>query len=111
MASVEFKVEGLKELQRKLGRKVNLQPVLQEVGVEAQRQAQLRSPVDSGIMRRSITFNVSGKKLTVTSPMGYSGFVEYGTRYQVAQPFFRPGVEAASLKLETLLKERLREVF
>lgn len=56
--------------------------------------ARRRAPVDTGRLRDSIeaTRVVPGHwVVTVGAP--YGAYVEYGTRYMAAQPFFTPAVE------------------
>lgn len=66
------------------------------------RGAQTRVPVDTGHLRSSIKAGrLADDQALVTVDTsdgrhdGYQRFVELGTRYQAAQPFFIPATEAA----------------
>ena len=54
--------------------------------------AQRKAPVDTGNLRRSITMDLSDGGLTgkVKPTADYAPYLEYGTRFQSAQPFMRP---------------------
>ncbi|MGX2944218.1 HK97-gp10 family putative phage morphogenesis protein [Enterococcus alishanensis] len=56
---------------------------------ELQKKMQRESPVDTGFMRRSITFEIKEAGFTgvVTPTAEYAPYVNYGTRFQSAQPF------------------------
>lgn len=55
----------------------------------------------TGNMRSQIGFERSpdGKSVEVFANAPYSGYVEFGTRYQRAQPYFRPAIIKALAKL------------
>lgn len=52
-------------------------------------------PVDTGFLRSTITARVhkNGMFGMVTPRTAYDSYVEYGTRYQYAQPYVRPSFE------------------
>lgn len=60
-----------------------------------QRNAKVRSPVDTGFLRSSIEiqFFLSGLAAIVEATAEYAGYVEFGTRYQTPQPFLIPSYE------------------
>jgi HK97 gp10 family phage protein len=53
------------------------------------------SPVDTGLNRSQIHANIApnGLSATVTANTSYSVFLEFGTRFQKAQPFLGPAFE------------------
>lgn len=62
------------------------------------RNARKRAPVDTWFMHDNITTDYEGEASEfvtgiIESPAGYSGYVEYGTRFNIAQPFLGPSVE------------------
>lgn len=90
----------------------------------------VRCPVDTGRLRGSITRRVrlgDGSVLAAAGKDGlgkdpdrrgeahigtnveYAAHVEYGTRFQKAQPYMRPGAVAALPKVERRFSERLGE--
>lgn len=92
MSSLVFKVEGLEKLRKALQEKAK--DIEQEIGMEIQDSAEniannaaLEAPVDQGMIKAQI----SSKKeddlnYDVVSPIGYSPFVEFGTRSKVKIP-------------------------
>jgi HK97 gp10 family phage protein len=51
-------------------------------------------PVDTGRLRASISLHWVGNLLIeVFTIVEYAGYVEHGTRYMRAQPYFRPAYE------------------
>lgn len=51
-------------------------------------------PVDTGRLRQSINVQKIGEgHYRVGTNVNYAPFVEFGTRYQAAQPFMRPAFE------------------
>ena len=59
-------------------------------------ESKRKVPVDTGQLKARIAVTaVSSSRATVQADTPYAGFVEYGTRYQRPQPYFRPGELAA----------------
>lgn len=74
-------------------------PVMREltkVAVRVSAEAKRLCPVDTGRLRNSITFGVDadsqGPYAVIGTNVEYAPYVEFGTRYQRAQPFLRPAV-------------------
>lgn len=89
-ASLGFK--GIDELIRHLEKKMTLEDVKKVVITntsEMANQMQKRAPVDTGFMRRSVTMSImSGGLVGMATPTAeYAPYVNYGTRFQAAQPF------------------------
>lgn len=112
-----IKITGLKELKKdlkKLGEKkaLNIMTSALRAGAnEISKTAKKKVPIDSGDLKRSIGVTkrktpktmvrftvsprvnqratVSGRKRTLNQA-NYALNVEYGTRFQIAQPFMRP---------------------
>lgn len=71
--------------------------------------AQQKAPVDTGFLKGEITTDLSdwpGLTVKIQSGAAYSGFQEYGTRYQPGTPFIRPMLE----ELEPTLKGDVEDV-
>jgi HK97 gp10 family phage protein len=62
-------------------------------------EAQARAPVLTGELRDSV--EVQGEDVTVGAVHG--GYVEFGTRFMPAQPFFTPAVDAGAKAFETYI--------
>jgi HK97 gp10 family phage protein len=73
--------------------------------------AVLDSPYDTGNLRSSIiteAFVEDGIPSSETGPTAeYAPFLEYGTRFQPAQPFMEPGYQASVPGIERLARRLL----
>ena len=68
--------------------------------LRVERNAKILAPWDTGWMSNNIYSDKEGKlRFRVVSPVHYSIFVELGTRYQAAQPFFFVALENEYPKL------------
>ncbi len=71
-----------------------------------EKDAKRSCPVDTGRLRGSITTNIiSSYSGEVETNVEYAKYVEYGTRYQSAQPYFEPAVETNEDKFNDTLDE------
>lgn len=71
-----------------------------------EKDAKRSCPVDTGRLRGSITTNIiSTYSGEVGTNVEYAEYVEYGTRYQSAQPYFEPAVETNEDKFNDALDE------
>lgn len=76
-----------------------------------ERDAKKSCPVDTGRLRSSITTNIiSTYSGEVGTNVEYAGWVEYGTRYQSAQPYFEPAVEKNEDKFNEELDKIIEEL-
>ena len=130
---MNIKIEGLKELERKL---LGMAPKLAKNGLRSavaagsrviMAEARKNVPVDTGTLRRAIymkqireqssnskqTYFVGvrrGKSEQKKNRDGYYfGFVEFGTARMAAQPFLRPAFEAKKTDAVEVIKRRLAE--
>lgn len=92
-AKVKFK--GAAELKAALARNMKqeaVKKIVKQNGAELQARAQRNAPVDTGTLKRSIGLGISesGMKATVAPATEYAEYVEWGTRYQNAQPYVKP---------------------
>ena len=79
-------------------------------------EAKRTAPVDTGQLRaRTTLVSVrdmgSRAEATVQSDVPYAGFVEYGTRYQAPNPYFRRGRDQAAAEVDRIgvrLQSQLR---
>ena len=78
---------------------------LQLTALEIERDAKLNAPVDTGMLRASITSTGSGSEYEIGTNLEYAPFVEYGTRYMAAQPFLFPAFEKGVGELQKNIKK------
>lgn len=81
-----------------------------------ERDAKKECPYDTGRLRGSITTNIiSTYSGEVGTNVEYAEYVEYGTRYQSAHPYFEPAVEKNEDKfneeLDNILDKFLDDIF
>lgn len=87
-----FKMTGIDALEKALKKNANLDDIKNVVklnGAELQKNAQRKASVDTGFMKRSIVLELEDGGMTarITSMAEYSAYVNYGTRFQTANPF------------------------
>ena len=111
--SFSYTVKGLDKFIRKAQNKPRearraVSAELQRSALRVERKAKMTAAVDTGFMRNGIfVARVGMLRYKVTSPAGYSVYVELGTRKMKAQPFLGPAVKEES---EVLFKN-LRKMF
>lgn len=91
-------IKGMEPLIAKLEKGLNIEPVKEVVkmnGAELHKNAQRSAPVDTGHLKRSIVISMGegGLKAEVKPTADYAPYVEFGTRFQSAQPFMRPSYQ------------------
>lgn len=64
--------------------------VVEKNTAEMQRTAKSVAPVDTGLLKRSISKTVTGSTGKVKSEVDYAIYQEYGTRFQPGTPHIRP---------------------
>jgi HK97 gp10 family phage protein len=73
--------------------------------------AQANAPVDTGYLRDHIIITQNtDEEVTIESQADYSVYVEFGTRYMDAQPYFMPAVEAGQAQLLTNIENAIDRV-
>ena len=85
---------------------INTQDIVQEAVFTGERTAKKACPVDTGMLRASITSNIGVLEGTVGTNVEYAPFVEYGTSTQSAKPFMKP----AEKKAQNLINKKMRRV-
>lgn len=96
---------GLKELDDVLKRALNesegkVSKVIFNVSQDGKKEAQRLSPTDSWFMHDNIYVFNEYLNAEIHSPASYSGYVNWGTRYNMAQPFFSDMFDYVVKKLE-----------
>lgn len=105
----DIKIEGLKELQKKLKDNVKLDDVKRVVrqnGADLQQKIQEKAEFTKGYQtgqtKRSVNLEIKdgGFTATVEPTTKYSPYLEYGTRFMEAQPFVRPAHDVQKKKFK-----------
>jgi len=69
---------------------------MERLGVRVERAAKRLAPVDTGLLRSSISHDTSGNgdgmHTDIYSHVSYAIYQELGTRYQSGTPFLRPAL-------------------
>jgi len=105
---LKSKIKDLKAIDER-----GLSGALKKAAKTAVNNAKRNAPVDTGKLRDNIGYDTDPmqKRVEVFSNAEYSGYVEFGTRFQNAQPYFTPAVRLAvrNLKkdLERLIKKAI----
>ena len=102
------KITGIKEVEKLLKdiekeAKKELGNATKEGAEIIKSKVEANAPVRTGKLKKSIKIravkNSGGKvEYEIYSELDYAGYVEMGTRYKAARPFFRPAVDENSDK-------------
>ena len=115
MADVKVKLEGLEELKHVINVKSRqTQEVKHAVlmnGSQLQQKAQMKSPVDTGNLKRSIKLSVEngGMRAKVEAEAEYAPYVEYGTRLMNAQPYLTPSFNEQKVKFQNDIDKLMKK--
>lgn len=106
-------IKGMEPLIAKLEKGLKIEPVKEVVkmnGAELHKRAQRSAPVDTGHLKRSIVISMgeNGLKAEVKPTADYAPYVEFGTRFQTAQPFMRPSYQKQREKFLADLKRLVK---
>lgn len=82
---------------------------LESVGLLISGDAQLRTPVDTGMLKGSINHRVSKDSVIIGTNVEYSEYVEYGTSRTPAQPYLRPALYENEDKAKKIYADCIRE--
>lgn len=83
---------------------------LKEIGQFGAAEAQSRAPVDTGELRRSISYVDEDTQVHIGSPQDYAGYVEEGTSKQKAQPYIKPAIYENTKAISDIVEKNMREV-
>lgn len=71
--------------------------------------AKAKAPVRTGYLKESIASTRTGRKVwKVEVGAHYGIYVEYGTRYMAAQPYFRPAIQVANKNFRRNMRKVLQ---
>ena len=77
-----------------------------------QRFARVYAPRDTGFLENHITSSYPNRlEGHVKSEAAYSGYQEYGTRFQTGKPFMRPALKVVEPKFKQDMTDVLKGVF
>lgn len=87
--------------------KQNMLDKLELVGEFVESEAKLRCPVDTGMLRNTITHDVNpdGTSVRIGTSTEYAPYVELGTVKMSAQPFLRPAVLENKSRIQAFLNK------
>jgi HK97 gp10 family phage protein len=83
---------------------------LEAIGVFVEGEAIIRTPVDTGNLRNSLTHkvNLDERSVSIGTPVEYAAYVEKGTSKQKEQPYLTPAVEDNINKIKKLASEMMK---
>jgi HK97 gp10 family phage protein len=111
--SLSYKAEGFAELTNWVTKMCTVMTkvpndVMQQIVTEGVQYMQAKAPVDTGYMRANISGHVTGGgNAVITSEAYYSGFVNFGTRFMSAQPFFSDGIDYINGRIRQIMDEQV----
>lgn len=74
--------------------------------------AQSKAPVDTGFLKNHITSSYPDRlEGHVKSEAAYSGYQEYGTRFQTGKPFMRPALREIEPQFKKDMTDVMKGVF
>lgn len=92
--------------------KDGLKKEMYTAGALMSRDIKRAAPVDTGNLRNNVGFEPKENDVTIFSNAPYSGFVELGTKFQKAQPYFyrniEKGIKILIKNLEYRIKRAIR---
>ena len=94
----------------KAGIQLAIDKSLNEIGLRLTAESQLRAPVDTGRLRRSMAHEVGDNEVYVGTNVEYASDVELGTSKQRAQPFLKDTFIANSKVVEDILTQTLKKM-
>ena len=85
---------------------------LEKIGTFIEAESKLRTPVDTGNLKRSITHKVNKdeKSVTIGSNVEYSVYVEKGTSRNRAQPYLTPSIEDNICKIKDIVEQEIKNI-
>ena len=100
-----FKLSGMDKLEKALSKNKDLSGVKRIVkgnGADMQKSAMRKAPVDTGTLKRYIMISMhdDGMSSRIKALANYSSYVEWGTRFQNAQPFIKPSYDKQKIQFK-----------
>lgn len=86
---------------------------LEEASVIVEQRAALLAPVDTGLLRKSISHRVIDRNGYPVGQVGtnveYAPYQEFGTSKMAAQPFLLPGLNSSKASVKEVIARRLKQ--
>ncbi len=120
MTKVHVEIKNIAEIKHAFGQAPRLmgdafKQALQKSAVQVQRESMIRTPVLTGRLRASHTFDVSGSGLQMKAEVGptanYGMFVHEGTRFMKGRPFLKEGADASLVEIDDYFTKATQDVF
>lgn len=109
VSSVDIKIDNTDLAKDELHKAMAV--ALEAVGLQAEEYAKGLCPVDTGLLRNSITHAVSddsgGQAAYIGTNVEYAAYVEMGTSRSKAQPYLKPAAENHKEEYKQIIKEQL----
>lgn len=87
------------------------QAVLKNNAEKGKKIAKEKAPVDTSFLKDHITTSYQGMEAKIHAEAGYSGYQEYGTRYQDGTPFMRPMLEEIQPQFQKDMTDVMKGAF
>ena len=112
MSGVEHNIDDvINSLERSVEKAIKAaEKELQLTALEIERDAKLNAPVDTGMLRASITSTGGGSEYEIGTNIEYAPFVEFGTRYMAAQPFLLPAFDEVVKNLQANIMKAVMNI-
>lgn len=85
--------------------------VLKNNGEKGKRIAKQLAPKDTEFLKDHITTSYPGMEAHIHAEAGYSGYQEYGTRFQPGKPFMRPAIEEVQPQFQKDMTDVMKGAF
>ncbi|HEM4572293.1 HK97-gp10 family putative phage morphogenesis protein [Streptococcus suis] len=85
--------------------------VLKNNGDKAKAIAMENAPKETGFLKKNITTSYPGMEAHIHAEAGYSGYQEYGTRFQPGKPFMRPAIEQIQPQFQKDMTDVMKGAF
>lgn len=85
-----------------------LQASIVNISEDIRKQAKYEAPVDTGFLKASIKNRIDRLRAAITVWASYGGYVEFGTMYQKANPYFRRAIDIVKVKIPSILGKNIR---
>lgn len=84
-----------------------IEKALEKVGMEAERNAKLACPVDTGRLRNSISHTHDKNTAYVGTNVEYAPYIEFGTSKMAARPYLEPAIADHLNEYKEIIKREL----
>ncbi len=117
--AISIQIQGLPELQKKFSalsakaQRGDLRKALRAATRPVIKDARIRVPVASGLLKKQIKASVSVKRTFAQARIGfgskafYGMFIELGSRFIAARPFLRPAFDAKKTEVVETFNKKL----